>query len=107
MSDQANYGLGDAFRQVHKFEKLRQDIASIDDRLISELTRDIWASAARFGWKFGFEYEPVMRWWFAPLDWRRTLDTPNCQYDFDVFFYVIQNGNPCVDDEWPIGSFAT
>ena len=107
MLDNDNSEFGDAFRQLHQFEKMREEIEWIDERLISELTRDVWASAARLGWKFGFEYEPVLRWWFAPLDWRRTFETPNCQYDFDIFFYLIQNGNPCEDHQWPIGSFSS
>lgn len=105
--DNDNSEFGDAFRQLHQFEKMREEIEWIDERLISELTRDVWASAARLGWKFGFEYEPVLRWWFAPLDWRRTFETPNCQYDFDIFFYLIQNGNPCEDHQWPVGSFSS
>ena len=100
MFDNEYFEIGDAVQRVEQFELLRQAIDEIDERLLGEITREVWRAASSHSWKCGYETDPLTRWWFAPLEWRRTPESSNCQYDFEIYFYLTFSGDPC-SGEYP------
>jgi hypothetical protein len=101
MNEDIEISYGEVVRRLPSFETMRVAIAEMDERLVGEITRIVWRTATAMGWKYGFEAENIERWWIAPLNWRRTIDTPLCQYDFELFFYLTLSGDNNGYD-WPL-----